>query len=108
MGDDIYCDQVLRDKIQIKKIDETENILAFHHTNPSWPVHIIVITKKHVPSLLELIDDEKMLVEMMGVIKKVIEKVLHERGECRLTTNFGKCQTSKHLHWHIYVGKMSE
>ncbi|MEE1789279.1 HIT domain-containing protein [Streptomyces sp. BE308] len=31
-----------------------QGILAFHHTTPSYPVHIVVIPKGHVPSLTDL------------------------------------------------------
>ena len=105
---DFYCNQVLPENIIVKKVIETDNVLAFHHTQPQWPIHIIVIPKKHVLSLLDLIDNnsDEILLEMMSVIKKIIQQVIDEQGECRLTTNFGNCQTSKHLHWHIYIGKM--
>lgn len=106
MESDFYCDVILKEKIPIKKIMETENVLAYHHTKPSWPVHIIVISKHHLDSLISLIDGEnKILLEMMAVLKQVIEKVQKEHGGCRLTTNFGKFQNTKHLHWHVYVGE---
>ena len=104
MPHDFYCDEVLTGKIQIDKILETERVLAFRHTRPMWPVHIIVIPKTHIDSLMAL-EDTALLLEMMSVLKQVIQKVNQEYGGCRLTTNFGSCQTTKHLHWHVYVAE---
>lgn len=33
MTEDFYCDEVLSGKTQVKKLLETENILAYYHTN---------------------------------------------------------------------------
>ena len=52
MTDDFYCDEALSGHTPIKKVAETDNVLAFYHTKPHWPVHIVVIPKKHIPSLL--------------------------------------------------------
>lgn len=106
MSHDIYCEQVLTGKISISKVKETEHVLAFHHTKPTWPVHIVVIPKYHEDSLISLVqNNENVLVEMMHVLTEIIDKVKQEHGGCRLTTNFGRFQNSKHLHWHIYVGE---
>ena len=104
MTHDFYCDEVLTGKVPVRIIIETENVLAYHHTNPQWPVHIVVIPKYHMESLLDLsCENTRLLLEMTAVLEEVIRKVLEEHGECRLTTNFGNCQTTKHLHWHVYV-----
>lgn len=50
--------------------------------------------------------NEDLLSEMMYVAEKVVEKVANEYGGCRLTTNFGNCQQTKHLHWHVYFGEV--
>ena len=42
------------------KIDivvETDEILAFHHMRPFWPVHIVVVPKHHVRSLTDFSDE---------------------------------------------------
>ena len=106
---DFYCEQIISKKTKVNVIAETDNVMAFHHTRPTWPVHIIVIPKKHFPSLLEIIDENKdILDEMFNVMREVIQQVMYQHGKCRLTTNFGEHQETKHLHWHIYVGSVLE
>ncbi|WP_445491450.1 HIT domain-containing protein [Niallia sp. 03133] len=105
MTEDFYCDEVLSGKTQVNKVLETKNVLAYYHTNPFYPVHIVAIPKKHIPSLITLEErDNKLLLELLGVIKKVAAMVTEKNGACRVITNLGDYQDSKHLHWHIVSG----
>ena len=106
MSDDFYCDEVLSGRKQVERVLETEQVLAFHHTRPYWPVHIVVIPKLHIPSLIALRDeDDLLLVELMRVVRQVAARVVDEHGACRVVTNLGKYQDSKHLHWHVGSGQ---
>jgi histidine triad (HIT) family protein len=104
MSEDFYCDEVLNGKTQVQKVAETEHVLAYHHTRPYWPVHIVVIPKLHIGSLLT-IDDPNLLLELLAVVKGVAAGVVAEHGACRVLTNLGQYQDSKHLHWHVSVGE---
>ena len=85
---------------------ETEHVLAFYHTKPFYPVHIVAIPKKHISSLITIEEsDNDLLLELLDVIKQVATKVTEEHGACRVITNLGDYQESKHLHWHIISGK---
>ena len=102
MTEDFYCDEVFSGKTLVKKVLETENVLAYHHTRPLWPVHIVVVPKEHVDSLLTV--EKELLVELMDVAKEVASQVLEEAGAARVITNLGKYQDSKHLHFHVVSG----
>ncbi|AIQ16460.1 HIT family hydrolase [Paenibacillus sp. FSL H7-0357] len=105
MTEDFYCDEVLNGKTQVHKVLETENVLAYYHTKPFYPVHIVAIPKKHISSLLTLEEeDTELFLELIGVIKQVAAMVTQEHGACRVLTNLGNYQDSKHLHWHIAFG----
>jgi len=49
-------------------------------------------------------EDQDLLLEMLSVIKIVAEKVNSDAGACRVSTNLGNYQDSKHLHWHVASG----
>ncbi len=103
---DFYCDEVLSGHMPVQKIIETENILAFYHTRPFYQLHIVVIPKRHIPSLLALgPEDDPLIVEFFAIIKQVAAQVIAEYGACRVLTNLGAYQDSKHLHWHIISGE---
>lgn len=106
MTEDFYCEEVLSGKTKVKKVIETENILAYYHTRPFYPVHIVAIPKIHISSLLTLEeDDNDLLIELFEVIKQVATFVTKEKGAARVITNLGNYQDSKHLHWHIVWGE---
>lgn len=100
---DFYCDEVFSGRTPVEKVVETENVLAYHHTRPFWPVHIVVVPKQHVSSVLEVNDD--LLLELFGVIKQVAAKVHADTGAARVLTNLGEYQDSKHLHFHVNSGE---
>lgn len=105
MTEDFYCEEALSGRTPINKVRETDNVLAFHHTRPFWPVHIVVIPKRHISSLLTLEPgDNELLIELFDVIKLIADKVVAEHGAARILTNLGKYQDSKHLHFHINSG----
>ena len=105
MSEDFYCDEVLSGRTEVKRVHETGDVLAYHHTRPFWPVHIVVIPKRHISSLLTLEDsDASLLLKMIKVVQEVATQVVAEHGACRVLTNLGKYQDSKHLHWHVSSG----
>lgn len=106
MTNDFYCNEVLSGKVTIDKVFETKNVLAYHHTRPAYEVHIVVIPKKHISSLISIDeDDNDLLLELMSVIKRVAENIVIKNGACKVITNLGEYQDSKHLHWHLVYGK---
>jgi histidine triad (HIT) family protein len=106
MTEDFYCDEVLSGRTPVQMVRETGNVLAYHHTRPCWPVHIVVIPKRHIPSLLALEEsDDQLVLELLAVVREVAKEVLAEHGACRVLTNLGKYQDSKHLHWHVSAGE---
>jgi histidine triad (HIT) family protein len=105
MSSDFYCEQVLSGKTEVDKVFETENVLAYHHTKPAYEVHIVVIPKKHIASLITLTEEDNVLIlELLSVVKKVAADVVEANGACRVITNLGNYQDSKHLHWHVVYG----
>ena len=105
MDNDFYCDQALSGKTSIKVVYETDDVLAFYHTRPFWPVHIVVIPKQHIPSLIDLgghsIDLVHKVLDVVGIIAK---DVSDEHGAARVVSNVGEYQDSKHLHFHVNFG----
>lgn len=106
VSEDFYCDEVLSRRTSVAKVLETDNVLAFHHTRPFYPVHVVVIPKRHIPSLVACGEAENaILLELLGVVKTVAAQIVAQHGACRVVTNLGNYQDSKHLHWHVAFGR---
>jgi len=57
----IFC-KIIDREIPSQTVYEDEEVLAFKDINPQAPVHILVIPKKHIKSLLELKREDEALV----------------------------------------------
>jgi histidine triad (HIT) family protein len=84
---------------------EDDDVLAFHHTRPFWPVHVVVVPKQHVDSLLTL-DQARpgLAVALLAAVQRVADEVVGEHGAAGVLTNLGTYQDSKHLHVHVHAG----
>ena len=103
---DFYCEQILRGTAGVTVCLENDLVFAFHHTNPLWEQHVVLLPKKHVASLLELEEaDNDLLLELMRAAKTIAGDLMARFGAARVYTNLGEYQSSKHLHWHIGCGK---
>ncbi|HEV2010927.1 MAG TPA: HIT domain-containing protein [Candidatus Limnocylindria bacterium] len=38
-------------EVEIRRVFEDELVLAFHHSRPAAPLHVVIVPKKHTPSL---------------------------------------------------------
>jgi histidine triad (HIT) family protein len=102
---DFYCGTILKGSADVRVYCENERVFAFHHTNPLWEHHVVLLPKKHVESLLTLDEgDNDLLLELMATAKTIAADFMERFGACRVYTNLGEYQSSKHLHWHIGCG----
>lgn len=102
---DFYCEEVLSRKTKVDKVFESDTILAFHHTKPSYPVHIVIVPKKHIKDLTAISDpDLPLLSEILKVARDIVKTLDLHQG-ARLLTNLGSFQDTPHLHFHLIQGK---
>ena len=74
MEDCIFC-KIIKGEIPSTKVYEDDEILAFRDINPVAPVHILVIPKKHISSLVELNpEDEAVIGKIYSVINIIAKK----------------------------------
>lgn len=102
---DFYCEEVLSNKININKLYESDNVLAFYHTKPAYPTHIVIISKKHILDLTSVTDEELVIVNEILKVARDISKGLDKNQGIKLITNIGKFQDTPHIHFHLVVGE---
>ncbi|MEO0143835.1 MAG: HIT domain-containing protein [candidate division WOR-3 bacterium] len=103
MSNCVFC-KIINNEIKAEKVYEDEDIVAVKDINPQAPYHILIITKKHIPTILDL-EDEKIMVSIFNGIKQV-SKILN-LNSFRVVNNCGPdaFQTIYHLHIHILGGR---
>ena len=102
---DFYCDKIISKKVEVDIVFETEKVLAFHHTNPYFMVHIVIIPKIHIDSLSTFDLDKNLSHEFLKAISFVTKLVEDKHGGCRVSSNIGNYQSTKHLHWYVHYGE---
>lgn len=103
---DIYCEKILTGELKVKVLEETEHALAFEHSAPYWEKHVVVIPKKHIESFTDNSEeDSSIIMDVIEVAKRVAKSIEQELGGCRMSTNIGSYQSSKHLHFYIHAGE---
>lgn len=87
---------------------QDEDVVAFKDINPQAPVHILLITRRHIPSMAELTpEDGPLLGIMFSVAAKLAHKLGVDEGGYRVVTNVGPDagQSVFHLHFHLLGGR---
>ena len=107
MTDCIFC-KIAAKEIPSKALYEDEQAFAFRDIHPQAPVHLLLISKKHFDSILEIGDkDQPVLAHLMKLIPRLAkEHGLAESG-FRTVINTGPQggQTVQHLHLHLIGGR---
>lgn len=100
MSGDFYCEFVLNHKIEVRRVKESEALLAFHHTRPSYPLHIVIVPKQHIEKLSDL-QDLALIQEVFALAVEMIKELKLDETNFRIITNGGSFQDSRHLHFHL-------
>jgi len=107
MDNCLFC-KIVKGEIPSTKVYEDDEILAFRDINPLAPVHVLVIPKKHISSLVELQpENEAMVGRIYTVINKIARQENIFESGFRVVVNCGEDggQEVKHLHFHLIGGK---
>jgi len=103
----VFC-KIVKKEIPTEIVYEDEKIIAFKDIKPVAPIHILIIPKKHIPTIDHL---EKKDRELIGELFLVAQKIAREQGVSesgyRLIANVGEDagQTVDHLHLHLIGGE---
>ncbi|MDP3879626.1 MAG: histidine triad nucleotide-binding protein [Dehalococcoidales bacterium] len=105
--DCVFC-QIAAGEIPSNILYRDERIVVFPDINPLAPVHLLIIPRKHIPSLVQLAEEESGLAgEMVAIANRLArEEGISESGY-RLVINCGRQggQGVPHLHLHLLGGR---
>lgn len=105
--DCVFC-QIAAGKLPSETLYQDEEVIAFRDINPLAPTHVLIIPKRHIPSLAHLTDAETPLI---GHMAKVANQLAREEGVAgsgyRLVISSGEQggQIVPHLHMHLLGGR---
>lgn len=110
MSDCLFC-KIVRGEIPCTKVYEDDNVLAFDDIQPMAPVHVVVIPKKHISTLLD-IDSRNITIaaDLISAAQKIAKiKGIDQSGfRVAINCNAEGGQVVFHLHMHVLGGRKLE
>ena len=107
MEDCVFC-KIIKGEIPSEKVYEDEATIAFKDIQPAAPIHILVIPKKHIETLLDVKEEDSYLIaHIYQVINKIAKDMGIDKEGFRVIANCGKDsgQEVMHIHFHLLAGK---
>ena len=89
-------------------IFEDEQLLAFNDINPKAPTHILIIPRKHIPTINDLAaTDSELVGELVQTAKNLANDLGIAEDGYRLVFNINKFagQQVFHIHLHLLGGR---
>lgn len=104
--DSNFYEKVLSGEQEVEKVYESENILAFYHTNPEYKEHIILLPKVFIQDFIHVLEEHRDFIwELMSVARYLAKTMETEKEGVRLYTDGGTFQKDPYLHFHLIAGK---
>jgi len=107
MADCLFC-KIAAGQIPSKKLYEDDAVYAFEDINPQAPLHVLVIPKRHIPTLNEMTAADDAIV---GQLARRAAAIATDRGydasgyRTVINCNRDAGQTVFHIHLHLLAGR---
>jgi len=107
MADCLFC-KIIEHTIPASIVYEDDRVLAFNDINPQAPTHVLVIPKRHIPSLNDIGTEDDQIV---GELVRRAAAIAKDRGlstggfRTVFNTNREAGQTVFHVHLHLLGGR---
>jgi len=102
----IFCRVVARE-LPATLVYEDDQCIAFEDVNPKAPCHLLVVPRRHIPTLNDGGEEDEGL---LGHLLAVASRVAREKGvrsfRTVINTNADAGQTIYHLHVHVLGGRI--
>jgi histidine triad (HIT) family protein len=91
------------------QLRENEYWVAFHHPQPAYPLHILILPKGGNATLSEAPEEQPTLyAALFAIAKDLIQAFNLDTRGYRLITNGGPNQSIPQWHWHLISEEIEE
>jgi histidine triad (HIT) family protein len=108
MSEDCLFCKIIAGDIPSEEVYSDEDVYAFKDINPTAPVHVQIIPKKHIACIDDATEEDAELMgklilrandvaKQLGIAEDGFRYVINTRGH--------GCQTVYHIHLHIIGGR---
>lgn len=107
MKDCIFC-KIVRGEIPCRKVYENDQVLAFDDIHPMAPHHVVVVPRKHVPTVMDLAGEDLSIASALTVAAQEVARIKGMDGKgfrMVINCNADGGQVVFHLHMHVLGGR---
>jgi len=106
MTDCIFC-SIANGTIPARKVIENDDVIGFHDLNPAAPVHVLVIPRKHIATLDDVVEADAELLGKMLLAAREVAEISGLSAGYRVVMNVqaGAGQSVFHVHLHVLGGR---
>lgn len=107
MTDCLFC-RIAAGQIPATIVYQDELLVVFRDINPQAPTHVLLIPRKHLPSLLDISPgDDAIIGHLVRMSAQIAENEGIAAGGYRLVANCGReaGQSVDHIHFHLLGGR---
>lgn len=107
MAECLFC-SIIEGRIPATKVYEDEGCVAFRDINPKAPTHVLIVPRKHIPTLNDLTPED---VELVGRLFLAAKKIAADEGIAEpgyrtvFNCNAAAGQAVFHIHLHLLGGR---
>ncbi len=107
MSDCLFC-KMVAGEIQPDVVYETDRVLAFRDIDPKAPTHILIIPKKHISTINDIVAEDAAL---MGELHLAAKEIASQEGLAEpgyrvvMNCNEQGGQAVYHIHLHLLGGR---
>jgi histidine triad (HIT) family protein len=99
---DWYCGDVLSGRLPVRTVFEDELVWGFHHPYPAAPIHVVIVPKAHVASLLSPeARDGALLSSVMSAVQHSARTLGLDKTGFFVRANAAAPGVTPHMHWHV-------
>jgi len=107
MSDCLFC-KMVAGEIEPDVVYETDRLLAFRDIEPKAPTHILIIPKKHISTINDIVTEDASL---MGELYLAAKEIASQQGLAEsgyrvvMNCNEQGGQAVYHIHLHLLGGR---
>ncbi|HET9985369.1 MAG TPA: histidine triad nucleotide-binding protein [Longimicrobiales bacterium] len=103
----LFC-RIVAGEIPAKVVRQDDDTVAFRDVNPQAPVHVLVVPRRHIPSVNALAADDAALVGKLFLAAREIagaEGIADSGYRLVMNTGPDAGQSVDHIHLHVLGGR---
>jgi len=103
----LFC-RIAEGKVPAKIVHRDDECVAFEDINPQGKLHVLVVPRKHIPTVNDIAPgDEKLVGHLFSVAAKLASGagVAADGYRCVMNVNCDAQQSVFHIHLHVIGGR---